>query len=471
MPTRETSNQELRQATRDLIIECNLPIRMVDSAAFQKLIRLTRVPGAVNRDIIGKEITNTYLNRKVEILSTLSYHVDHGIKFALCVDCWTSKSQHAFLGVSIHYINKQWQQESFLLALADLRRRHKGVYLYKTLNKVLQTFGISQSILAVIRDNASNNKTLMEAFQEEYSRQRANRGIYSIPCADHVLNLVCQAIMKKLNATTDELEIQDLTAETYLVDNKEAESEARDREIGYSQPKRRRLSRKQTKRRTKVAPEGLNTWSKIRWITGKLRQQQHLIRSLERNITQIMTDKPGIKMNRPTLDVPTRWNSFYYMLRNFSQSRPAIEAVIRRYPRDFQNLELLEADWSDIGEIQNTLGRIEVLSSFFQGSRAYPTLSSVLLMIGQLYLDLNELIETDELKPAIKQAYITGLEKLKKYFPPEPDLSDRVTQAHVITTILDPRFKLQGLRGPQWTPERLDRAKRRIKSKYSYYEQ
>jgi hypothetical protein len=86
MPTRETSNQELRQAIRDLIIKCNLLIRMVNSAAFQKLIRLTRVPGAVNRDIIGKEITNTYLNRKVEILSTLSYHVDHGIKFTLCVD-------------------------------------------------------------------------------------------------------------------------------------------------------------------------------------------------------------------------------------------------------------------------------------------------------------------------------------------------------------------------------------------------
>lgn len=40
MPTRETTNQELRQATRDLIIECNLLIRMVDSAAFPPALTL-----------------------------------------------------------------------------------------------------------------------------------------------------------------------------------------------------------------------------------------------------------------------------------------------------------------------------------------------------------------------------------------------------------------------------------------------
>jgi hypothetical protein len=55
-------------------------------------------------------------------------------------------------------------------------------------------------------------------------------------------------------------------------------------------------------------------------------------------------------------------------------------------------------------------------------------------------------------------------------FPRKPDLSDRVTQAHVIATILDPRFKLQALKGPQWTESRLHRAKQLIRSEYSHYE-
>ena len=175
-------------------------------------------------------------------------------------------------------------------------------------------------------------------------------------------------------------------------------------------------------------------------------------------------------MIRPTINVPTRWNSFYYILRNFSQSRRAIEAVIRHYPGDFTNLELTqEADWSLIGELRKALGKIEVLSDFFQASRGYPTLSSVLPMITRLYADLDELIELGGAR-SLKEAYKAGLEKLEKYFPRRADLSDRTTQAHVIATILDPRFKLYTLRGPNWSDIRQARAKDLIIREYGHYQ-
>ena len=72
----------------------------------------------------------------------------------------------------------------------------------------------------------------MNAFQEQY--QRTNRNVYSIPCADHVLNLVCQAILAKLNATADESEIQEVTAQTHEANTKEEELELRDSIISYS---------------------------------------------------------------------------------------------------------------------------------------------------------------------------------------------------------------------------------------------
>ena len=263
-----------------------------------------------------------------------------------------------------------------------------------------------------------------------------------------MLNLVCQDILKKLKATASELEIQELAAETHILDNEEAETEARDLELGYRQPiKRRRVSRAQTNRRTKIAPETLNCWAKLRWITGKLRQQQHLIRCLQRYITRFTAD--GTRMIRPVLDVPTRWNSFYYMLRNFSQSRRAIEAVIRRYPRDFLNLQITDSDWLLIHDVRKTLGYIAALSEFFEGSRSYPTLSSALPMIGRLFGILDDAIQSEGLKKSLKEAYLAGREKLEKYFPRIPDLSDRTLHAYMIATILDPRFKLQGLRGPQ----------------------
>jgi hypothetical protein len=62
-------------------------------------------------------------------------------------------------------------------------------------------------------------------------------------------------------------------------------------------------------------------------------------------------------------------------------------------------------------------------------------------MISRLYTVLDELVEgTSHSSP--KLAYKDGLEKLEKYFPRRANLSDRAIQAHVIATILDPRFKL-----------------------------
>ena len=249
----------------------------MNSLAFQQLLFDLRASGTINRDIISREITTTYQTERAKVKSLLVYLAKtEGQKFSICIDCWTSQTQHAFLGVSIHYINKAWQQESFLLALADLRRRHTGQYLYKTLNKVLESYGISQSILTVTRDNAGNNQTLMAEFQDYYERSSVSKSVYSIPCVDHVLNLVCQDILKKLNASINESEVREIATETHEILDEEAERTERETLLGLSQSQPRKRSRRYTRtqvplRRTKVTPEGLNPFQKIRRITGKLR--------------------------------------------------------------------------------------------------------------------------------------------------------------------------------------------------------
>ena len=113
--------------------------------------------------------------------------------------------------------------------------------------------------------------------------------MYSIPCVNHVLNLVCQSILKRLSAEIDESEIAKIATETQEISDEEAERIERETQLGLSQSQPRKRSRAYTRtqapqRRTKIAPEGLNVFNKIRRIIGKLRQQQHLIRSLQRNI-------------------------------------------------------------------------------------------------------------------------------------------------------------------------------------------
>lgn len=57
---RVLTNQELRDLVRDVVVTCTLPLRVDDSAVFQKLIKATRALGAVNRAIISQEITAAF---------------------------------------------------------------------------------------------------------------------------------------------------------------------------------------------------------------------------------------------------------------------------------------------------------------------------------------------------------------------------------------------------------------------------
>ena len=106
---RGLTNQKLRQDVLYFILQCNIPVNAVNSTGFQRLLANLRAPGTINRDIIGREISATYQIERAKVESLLVYlNKAEGQKFSICIDCWTTKKQHAFLGVTIHYINKQW---------------------------------------------------------------------------------------------------------------------------------------------------------------------------------------------------------------------------------------------------------------------------------------------------------------------------------------------------------------------------
>jgi hypothetical protein len=82
------TNQKLRQDVLRFIIECNIPIRAVNSSGFQQLLSDLNAPGTINRDIIGREITTTYQNDRAKVESLLVYLAKtEGQKFSICIDC------------------------------------------------------------------------------------------------------------------------------------------------------------------------------------------------------------------------------------------------------------------------------------------------------------------------------------------------------------------------------------------------
>lgn len=72
---------------------------------------------------------------------------EYNTKFALTLDIWTASNQNAFLGVTIHYINKQFKYLSILLTIEELTVKHSGPNIFLVLRNIIENFGIEHSII------------------------------------------------------------------------------------------------------------------------------------------------------------------------------------------------------------------------------------------------------------------------------------------------------------------------------------
>jgi hypothetical protein len=477
------TGDQLKRLVLDVIVGNNLPMRVVNSTSFRNLLAKLKAPTLPNRQQITSELEDLYNEKRAYLESSLLAHIKAGSKVNLGIDVWTTKTQHAFLGISIHYINPKWCQESLVLELADLKRRHTGIYLSMVLKQVLKGFGIDRSILAITRDNASNNATLFNDFQASYKSYKGSNKVYSIPCIDHVLNLVCQDILKSLKANLSEKEVLDITSNTELVKSFNDKALATETSTSTATPQRSQAKRQRlttsslTKpsRTSKRAPRELNGFQKLRYIVTRIRQRQHLIYALDKEIA-LKRKAPRLEANndtssiaKPTLDIPTRWNSTYHMISNYLTLKEQINEVIDRNPSDFTNLIISEDELDLIEDLYKVLMVIERYSRLLQGS-SYPILNYIIPFLYDLNIELNTFNEDVSFTKEVKEAINSGLEKLYKYFPNPIDISDPIAiEAYIFAVLLDPRYKDRNLKKWGFSNDNIDVIKRHFKWKWQEY--
>ena len=71
-------------------------------------------------------------------------------KFSLTFDCWTADNQKEFMGITIHYINKDWKLISRLIDMELLEEPYTAEYLARVLDYVLKSIGIEDKIQSYV---------------------------------------------------------------------------------------------------------------------------------------------------------------------------------------------------------------------------------------------------------------------------------------------------------------------------------
>lgn len=148
------------------------------------------MPSIPDRSTIKRYLDSVIETTEVSILSSLSPDT----KLAIALDCWTSPFQQAFMAITGYFIDDSWNFQEVLLGFEPLSQSHTGSNLGKKLMDVLEKYQISQRILAITTDNASNNKTLVQYLREKGMIHTLSR----VPCMAHVIQICLNDLLHDL---------------------------------------------------------------------------------------------------------------------------------------------------------------------------------------------------------------------------------------------------------------------------------
>jgi hypothetical protein len=126
-------------------------------------------------------------------------------KLSLALDCWTSPFQQAFMAITGYFIDSDWNYREVLLGFEPLHGVHSGANLSTVLLAKLEQHNITNRVITITTDNASNNHTLIETIEESIQSLQSlssldRTEIIRIPCIAHVIQLSLNELLGHLKA-------------------------------------------------------------------------------------------------------------------------------------------------------------------------------------------------------------------------------------------------------------------------------
>ena len=278
----------------DWIIHDNVSFNQLQSERLRKLLvylnpRCERV--IPHRTTASRTIARLYDKCLGTVTETLKSALS---RVSLSFDLWTSPNNLALLGLYAHFIDIDGRPVTSLLSLPRQSGRHSGSNVVDIVSFIIAEYNLEDKLGWFTTDNASSNKSCIDALASEY---RFNSQERWIRCAGHVFNLVGQAALLGSDSDAFAEEISAIDLE----------------EMELIQWRRK-------------GPIG-KLHNVVHWIN---RSPQRCERFELLQLQLITPLKPEGKKDVYGLikDVTTRWNSFYDAAERAVYLQPAIDELL-----------------------------------------------------------------------------------------------------------------------------------------------
>ncbi|XP_065197184.1 zinc finger BED domain-containing protein 4-like [Sycon ciliatum] len=374
--------EALTQLLVDWITTDMRPLNIVNDDGLKRLLRFMEPSFNVpSRTHIASVVKRKHSDGKEEVKAMMK----SARRVAVTTDGWTSKAVRSYSTFTAHFLDDNWDLQSVVLATRPLDDRHTAVNIAAQLKEIVEEFGISEKVVAIVHDEARNMVAASTLLQAD-----SDSDVQGVVCAAHMLQTCLR------HALDSSKPVQKLLAEGRRL-------------VGHFH-------------HSSHATAQLNAQQVSHAKENKLTLQQPL---------------------RLMQDVTTGWNSMYYMLRRLLELRPHVTSVLvdtAKTPKaDHRALLLKEKRWATAEQLMEVLAPSEKATRLLSGQK-YLTISCVMPVVMSLHTmalaDAGKAAANGE--AAIAQLCHKLASELANKFHLDPvDLS----RMHVSAAALDPRSR------------------------------
>ena len=182
-PRDSKRRQELDRLVINMVVKDMQPFSVVDDAGFRAL-----VSGLDSRYSLPgrKTITASLLPRMYEMKKAKLQDILRSAKdIAVTTDAWASRINDSYYTVTTHFINDNWELQSYVLGTILNKESHSAENIAKDLTNVFALWNIKDKVCWIVTDNAPN---IVKACTD--------LKIPRIACFAHTLNLAVKDAIK-----------------------------------------------------------------------------------------------------------------------------------------------------------------------------------------------------------------------------------------------------------------------------------
>ncbi|EED11799.1 hypothetical protein TSTA_109790, partial [Talaromyces stipitatus ATCC 10500] len=145
------------EALLNWIISTSQPFTCVEQPSFKTMLRSAGSQDSIpSADTISRRLS-LWLDA---VDSELRGLMSSASSIALSLNGWTSQNSLPMLAINAHWMSSDFQQYRACIEFVEIEGNHSGENLANIVATALQRFHISDKVITITADNASNNDTL-----------------------------------------------------------------------------------------------------------------------------------------------------------------------------------------------------------------------------------------------------------------------------------------------------------------------